>query len=43
LSRSRRLRPYRLILYGFCAALEMDRTLPEDDARPLVHQVIDAF
>jgi hypothetical protein len=37
------LRLYRLTLYAFCAALEMDRTLPEDDVRPLVHQVMDAF
>ena len=31
------------MLFAFCAALEMDRTLPEDDVRPLVHQVLDAF
>jgi hypothetical protein len=34
---------YRLTLYAFCAALEMDRRLPDDDVRPLVHQVMDAF
>ena len=37
------LRLYRLTLYAFCAALEMDRSLPEDDVRPLVHKVMDAF
>ena len=31
---------YRLTLYAFCAAPEMDRTPPEDDVRPLVHQVM---
>jgi hypothetical protein len=37
------LRLYRLTLYAFCAALEMDRVLPADDVRPLVHEVMDAF
>jgi len=37
------LRLYRLTLYAFCAALEMDPGLPGDDVRPLVHQVMDAF
>ena len=37
------LRLYRLTLYAFCAALEMDRRLSEDDVRPLVHQVLEAF
>jgi hypothetical protein len=37
------LRLYRLTLYAFCAALEMDRALPGDDVRPLVHQAMDAF
>jgi hypothetical protein len=27
----------------FCAALEMDHRLPDDDVRPLAHQVMDAF
>jgi hypothetical protein len=32
-----------LTLYAFCAALEMDRRLPDDDVRPMVHTVLDAF
>jgi hypothetical protein len=37
------LQQYRLTLYAFCAALEMDPKLPDDDVRPLVHQVMDVF
>lgn len=37
------LRLYRSTLYAFCAALEGDGSLPGDDVRPLVHQVMDAF
>jgi hypothetical protein len=32
-----------LTLYAFCAALEGDGSLPGDDVRPLMHQVMDAF
>jgi len=37
------LRLYRSAVYAFCAALEADGSLPGDDVRPLVHQVMDAF
>jgi hypothetical protein len=37
------LRLYRSTLYAFCAALDADGSLPGDDVRPLVHQVMDAF
>ena len=37
------LRLYRSTLYAFCAALKADGGLPDDEVRPLVHQVMDAF
>ncbi len=37
------LRLYRSTLYAFCTALDTGRIPPDDDVRPLVHQVLDAF
>jgi hypothetical protein len=37
------LRLYRSTLYAFCTALDTSRVLPDDDVRPLAHQVLDAF
>ena len=37
------LQLYRSTLYVFCEALGSGRDLPDDDVRPLIHQVLDAF
>ncbi len=37
------LRLYRSTLYAFCAAPGGDGSVPGDEVRPLVHQVMDAF
>ncbi len=34
---------YRQALHAFCAALTTARPIPDDDARPMIWQVMDAF